>query len=73
MRVLDLDFFLTAPCPLAAPGERPDEACAKPYSDDEVIRFLEEQCGLSREHPVRYSIRTTRRWISGRRAWKTAA
>lgn len=54
MRVLDLDmdFFLTAPCPLAKPGERPDESCAQAYSDEEVIRFLEEQCGLSREHPV---------------------
>ena len=54
MRVLDLDmdFFLTAPCPLAEKGERPDESCAQPYSDEEVIRFLEEQCGLSREHPV---------------------
>ena len=54
MRVLDLDmdFFLTAPCPLAALGERPQEDCAQAYSDEEVIRFLEEQCGLSREHPV---------------------
>ena len=54
MRVLDLDmdFFLTGPCPLAPLGERPDEATAQPYSDEEVIRFLEEQCGLSREHPV---------------------
>jgi len=54
MRVLDLDmdFFLTDPCPLAPLGKRPDEACARPYSDEEVVRFLEEQCGLSREHPV---------------------
>lgn len=54
MRVLDLDmdFFLTAPCPLAEPGKRPNETCAQPYSDEEVIRFLEEQCGLSRSHPV---------------------
>ena len=54
MRVLDLDmdFFLTEPCPLAALGERPDASCAEVYSDEEVIRFLEEQCGLSREHPV---------------------
>ena len=43
MRVLDLDmdFFLTAPCPLAKHGERPDESTDKPYSDEEVIRFLE--------------------------------
>ena len=54
MRVLDLDmdFFLTAPCPLAQPGKRPDESCAAAYSDGEVICFLEEQCGLSRAHPV---------------------
>lgn len=54
MRVLDLDmdFFLTAPCPLAKLGERPEESCAEAYSDEEVIRFLEEQCGLSRAHPV---------------------
>lgn len=54
MRVLDLDmdFFLTAPCPLAPLGERPDERCASAYSDEEVIRFLEEQCGLSCEHPI---------------------
>ena len=54
MRVLDLDmdFFLSAPCPLAKYGERPDESCAEVYSDEEVVRFLEEQCGLSKEHPV---------------------
>lgn len=54
MRVLDLDmdFFLTAPCPLAELGKRPDESCAEVYSDEEVICFFEEQCGLSREHPV---------------------
>lgn len=54
MRVLDLDmdFFLSAPCPLAEYGERPDEACAEAYSDGAVVRFLEEQCGLSKEHPV---------------------
>jgi len=54
MRVLDLDmdFFLSAPCPLAAYSQRPDEACAEAYSDEEVRRFLEEQCGLSKERPV---------------------
>lgn len=58
MRVLDLDmdFFLSAPCPLAEYGARPDESCAEVYSDEEVIRFLEEQCGLSRAHPVRGAI-----------------
>ena len=54
MKVLDLDmdFFLTDACPLAPLGERPPEACAEPYSDEQVIRFLEMQCGLSRAHPV---------------------
>lgn len=54
MRVLDLDmdFFLSGPCPLAAYGERPDESCAAVWDDAEVIRFLEEQCGLSAEHPI---------------------
>ena len=54
MKVLDLDmdFFLTDACPLAPLGERPPEACAAPYSDEQVIRFLETQCGLSRAHPV---------------------
>ena len=54
MRVLDLDmdFFLSGPCPLAALGERPDEACASVWSEAEVVGFLEEQCGLSSEHPV---------------------
>jgi len=54
MRVLDLDmdFFLSGPCPLAPLGERPDESCAQVWSDEDVIRFLEDQCGLSCEHPV---------------------
>lgn len=54
MRVLDLDmdFFLSGPCPLAPLGERPDESWAMSWCDEAVIRFLEEQCGLSRENPV---------------------
>lgn len=50
MKVLDLDmdFFLTDACPLAPLGERPPESCARPYGDEQVIAFLEEQCGLSR-------------------------
>ena len=54
MRVLDLDmdFFLSDPCPLAPLGERPQESCCRVWSDAEIIRFLEEQCGLSREKPV---------------------
>lgn len=48
MKVLDLDmdFFLTDACPLAPLGERPPESCARPYGDEQVIAFLEEQCGL---------------------------
>lgn len=49
---LDLDFFLTAPCPLAPLGERPDERYAQPYTDEQVIDFLENQCGLDRAHPI---------------------
>lgn len=54
MKVLDLDmdFFLTDACPLAPLGQRPPETCAKPYDDEKVIRFLEEQCGLSRANPL---------------------
>ena len=54
MKVLDLDmdFFLTDACPLAPLGERPPERCAQPLADGEVIRFLEEQCGLSRARPL---------------------
>lgn len=54
MKVLDLDmdFFLTDACPLAPLGERPSETCAEPYRDEQIIRFLEEQCGLSCERPV---------------------
>ena len=54
MRVLDLDmdFFLSDPCPLAPLGERPDERCASVWCDEEVVRFLEEQCGLSTQKPV---------------------
>ena len=54
MRVLDLDmdFFLSGPCPLAPLGERPDESCAEVWLEEEVVRFLQEQCGLSCDHPV---------------------
>ena len=54
MRVLDLDmdFFLSGPCPLAPLGARPDESSAAAWSEEEVVRFLEEQCGLDCGHPV---------------------
>jgi hypothetical protein len=52
MRVLDidLDFFLSGVCELAAPGRRPT-GCA-PWHADEMRLFLEENCGLSRERPL---------------------
>ena len=37
---------------MAAYGERPDESSAQVWSEEDVVRFLEEQCGLSREHPL---------------------
>ena len=49
---LDMDFFLSDACPLAPLGERPSEACAQPYTDEQVVAFLEGQCGLCRERPV---------------------
>lgn len=55
MRVLDidLDFFLADCCPLAEYGERPALAGHEPWPAERVIAFLETQCGLSTDHPVR--------------------
>ena len=54
MRVLDLDldFFLSAPCPFAEEGERPADACASPMEEAKVREFLEINCGLSKERPL---------------------
>lgn len=54
MRVLDidLDFFLADCCPLAEKGERPVLAGHEPWPEAQVTAFLEEQCGLSTEHPA---------------------
>ena len=54
MRVLDidLDFFLADCCPLAAIGERPALAGHEPWMEATVVRFLEEQCGLSTARPL---------------------
>ena len=54
MRVLDLDldFFLSAPCPFAEEGERPADACASPMEEAKVREFLEVNCGLNKEHPL---------------------
>jgi hypothetical protein len=48
MRVLDLDldFFLSDCCPLAPLGQRPDRACAQPWTEAAVREFLETRCGL---------------------------
>lgn len=75
---LDMDFFLTDACPLAALGERPDDGCAEPYGDAEVIRFLEEQCGLSRGRPLPGAIFDTHDkaldfWLSRMRAGELTA
>ena len=61
MRVLDidLDFFLADCCPLANIGERPELSGHEPWDEQEVRRFLEEQCGLDREHPIPGRIFTT--------------
>lgn len=49
---LDLDYFLSGLCPLAALGERPLPQVAQPLPAFEVERFLEENCGLRRDAPV---------------------
>jgi len=49
---LDMDFFLSGPCPLARPGERPPDETASSWSEGEVRSFLENNCGLSRERPI---------------------
>ena len=54
MRVLDLDldFFLSDCCPLAAPGARPDEGCAAAWEAERVDAFLQAHCGLHKERPL---------------------
>lgn len=54
MRVLDidLDFFLADCCPLADKGQRPDHLGHEPWAAADVIHFLEDQCGLSPDHPI---------------------
>ena len=54
MRVLDidLDFFLADCCPLAEPGQRPELKGHEPWDKTDVSRFLEDNCGLSRDHPL---------------------
>lgn len=54
MRVLDidLDFFLADCCPLSEYGQRPALAGHEPWAEADVVRFLEEQCGLDAAHPI---------------------
>ena len=61
MRVLDLDmdFFLSDVCALAAPGKRPPVSEAQPWDEAAVRAFLEENCGLSRQSPVPGRVFTT--------------
>ncbi len=49
---LDLDFFLDDCCPLAAKGERPLDLCAAPWTEDDVVSFLENGLGLDRSRPI---------------------
>ena len=54
MRVLDidLDFFLADCCELAKLGERPPFLGHEPWSEADVRRFLEKNCGLNRDEPI---------------------
>ena len=49
---LDLDFFLDNCCPLAPKGERPSSSCASPWTEREVVSFLENGLGLDTAHPI---------------------
>ena len=49
---IDMDFFLSGPCELAAPGKRPPDGEAQPWSEDEVRAFLEHNCALSKTRPI---------------------
>lgn len=49
---IDMDFFLSGPCELAAPGKRPPDGEALPWTEAEVRAFLENNCALSKDRPV---------------------
>lgn len=62
MRILDLDldFFLDGITWKYGVGDRfPDEGSYPPWSEERVRRFLEDQCGLSKESPVPGKVVTT--------------
>lgn len=50
---LDMDFFLADCCPLADVGERPSVFGHEPWSEGDVRRFLEENCGLDAHRPIK--------------------
>ena len=54
MRVLDidLDFFLAGCCTLADKGRRPELFGHEPWESGRVRRFLEGNCGLSKDRPI---------------------
>ena len=49
---IDLDFFLAECCPLAEVGHRPPVQGHEPWVAEAVRRFMEEDCLLSRDHPL---------------------
>ena len=49
---IDLDFFLSDPCPFAPEGERPSESAAEPWSEAEMCAFLEDHLHLNRARPI---------------------
>ena len=49
---IDLDYFLAGCCPLAEAGKRPILKDHEPWAEEDVRRFLEKDCLLSRERPV---------------------
>ena len=49
---IDLDFFLADCCPLAQMGKRPLLRGHEPWEPAAVRDYLENNCGLDREHPL---------------------
>lgn len=49
---IDLDFFLSDTCPFAPVGQRPDTACARPWTAAETRKFLRENLRLNEHAPL---------------------
>lgn len=49
---LDLDFFLSDVCPFADEGKRPDDACARAWTEEEMRDFLENTLKLTKARPI---------------------